>query len=152
MKLSARAVFSNGIGATGPGLTISCLYENGQFHFQAGAAILADGGVWCIDEFGLIKKEDLVTIHEGMEQQTISASKGGTTIIAHTRTTIIAACNPILSGQKYDPEKNLCENTGLMDSVLSRFDLIFVMRDRATKKRDEEISSFILAKVEISNF
>lgn len=147
-NLSSRAVMANGIGSTSAGLTISCIKENGEFMFEAGALVLADMGICCIDEFNLLHKGDLVSIHEAMEQQTISVSKAGMTSTAYTRATIIAACNPVMPGQKYNHEHDLCVNTGLQSPLLSRFDLIFVMMDQADPERDNETCDFILNKVD----
>ena len=109
--------------------------------------VLADMGVCCVDEFNLLQKTDLVSIHEAMEQQTISVSKAGLTSTAYSRATIIASCNPVLPGQKYDYEMNLVQNTGLTTPLLSRFDLIFVVVDDIDPEKDDKNCDFILGKV-----
>lgn len=146
-NLSPRAVFTNGIGSTAAGLTISCIKEAGEWMFEAGALVLADMGVCCIDEFNLLQRSDLVSVHEAMEQQTISVSKAGLNCTAYTRATMIASCNPILPGQKYNHDLDLTQNTGLATPLLSRFDLIFVVVDNVEADKDERNCEFILSKV-----
>ena len=104
-------------------------------------------GICCIDEFNLIQKNDLVSIHEAMEQQTISVSKAGMTSTAYTRATIIATCNPVLPGQRYNHDMDLCQNTGLQSPLLTRFDLIFVIVDEINPEKDIKNCAFILNKV-----
>jgi len=104
-------------------------------------------GVCCVDEFNLLQKSDLVSVHEAMEQQTISVSKAGLTSTAYSRATIIASCNPISPGQKYDSDLNLVQNTGLATPLLSRFDLIFVVVDEIEQEKDLKNCDFILGKV-----
>lgn len=147
-NLSNRAVFTNGIGSSSAGLTVSFVREGSEWMIEAGALVLSDLGVCCIDEFNLIKSNDYVAIHEAMEQQTISAAKAGLTTKVNARTTILAACNPVTSNQRYDPEKSLVENTGLSSPLISRFDLIFVVVDQVNAGLDEKNCDWILKKFE----
>lgn len=145
--LSPRAIFTNGIGSSSAGLTLSFIREvGGEWMVEAGALVLSDQGICCIDEFNLIKSTDFVAIHEAMEQQTISAAKAGLTIKVNARTTIIAACNPIINGQKYDPNRGIVENSGLTSPLISRFDLVFVMVDQVEPALDMSNCDFILQK------
>lgn len=144
--LSPRAIFTNGIGSSSAGLTLSFIREGGDWMVEAGALVLSDHGICCIDEFNLIKSTDFVAIHEAMEQQTISAAKAGLTIKVNARTTILAACNPISPGQRYDAEKTLVDNTGLTSPLISRFDLVFVMKDEIDSEMDLKNCDFILMK------
>lgn len=111
---------------------------------EAGALVLADQGVCCIDEFNIINKSELIVVHEAMEQQTISVAKAGICQKVNSRTSIIAACNPIQQGQKYNPELSLEKNTGLESPLLSRFDLIFILRDELCPETDSATCDFIL--------
>ncbi|KAL4487560.1 hypothetical protein ABPG72_017349 [Tetrahymena utriculariae] len=146
-KLSNRSVFTTGIGSTSAGLTVSFTKEQGgEWIMEAGALVLADMGVCCIDEFNLIKKGDHDSVLEAMEQQTISASKAGITSKLNSRTTILAACNPILPGQRYQTSVDITENTGLQSPLLSRFDLIFIVKDIVNYDADSEACEFILER------
>ncbi|CDW77769.1 mcm2 3 5 family protein [Stylonychia lemnae] len=143
--LSQRSVQTTGIGTTSAGLTVACFKDGAEYILEAGALVLADCGVCCIDEFSLIKPEDRASIHEAMEQQSISIAKAGIVCKINTRTTIIAATNPGKT-QKWDPNYDLQQNTGIMSSLLSRFDLIFIMLDEHQAEDDLQKASFILNK------
>jgi DNA helicase MCM9 len=145
--LCLRSIIANGIGSTSAGLTMSCIRENGEYTFEAGALVLADMGVCCIDEFNLLHKNDIAAIHEAMEQQTISMSKAHLNMTAQTRTTVIAACNPVLEKQMYNPNFDISKNTGLELPILSRFDLVFVIANNSDPAEEEKICDFILNKV-----
>uniref|UniRef100_A0A7S0UW25 DNA replication licensing factor MCM5 n=1 Tax=Polytomella parva TaxID=51329 RepID=A0A7S0UW25_9CHLO len=134
LKFAARAapvsVYTSGKGSSAAGLTAAVVQEAGSrdFYLEGGAMVLADGGLVCIDEFDKMRPEDRVAIHEAMEQQTISIAKAGITTMLRARTAVLAAANP--PSGRYDDLKTAQENIDLQSTILSRFDLIFIVKDR----------------------
>ena len=104
--------------------------------------VLADGGVVCIDEFDKMRPQDRVAIHEAMEQQTISIAKAGITTILNSRTSVLAAANPIMG--RYDDLKHASEQIDFQSSILSRFDSIFIVRDQREESVDKAIANHVV--------
>ncbi len=141
--VAPRGLYTSGRGTTAAGLTAAVLRERGGgMTLEAGALVLADKGVACIDEIDKMRPEDRVAIHEAMEQHTVSVAKGGIVATLNARTAILAAGNPSLG--RYDAYKTVAENINLPVTILSRFDLIFVLKDVPEKELDEKMSSHIL--------
>lgn len=104
--------------------------------------VLADGGVVCIDEFDKMRPQDRVAIHEAMEQQTISIAKAGITTILNSRTSVLAAANPIFG--RYDDLKHAAEQIDFQSSILSRFDCIFIVKDIREENSDKRIADHVV--------
>ena len=143
-QVAPIAVYTSGKGSSAAGLTASVVKEagSGEFHLAAGAMVLADGGVVCIDEFDKMRESDRVAIHEAMEQQTISIAKAGITTILNSRTSVLAAANPIFG--RYDELRTTTENIDFETTILSRFDLIFIIRDIKDVTRDTRLAQHIM--------
>ncbi len=143
-RIAPRGLYTSGRGTTAAGLTAAVLRERqGGMTLEAGALVLADKGVACIDEMDKMRPEDRVAIHEAMEQHTVSVAKGGIVATLNARAAILAAGNPSLG--RYEPYRTVAENIALPVTILSRFDLIFVMRDVPEKELDAKMTEHILS-------
>jgi len=142
-RIAPRGLYTSGRGTTAAGLTAAVIREKGGgMSLEAGALVLADKGIACIDEMDKMRPEDRVAIHEAMEQHTVSVAKGGIVATLNARTAILAAANPSLG--RYEPHRTVAENISLPVTILSRFDLIFVLRDVPNKETDSKMSQHIL--------
>lgn len=142
-RIAPRGLYTSGRGTTAAGLTAAVIREKGgSMSLEAGALVLADKGIACIDEMDKMRPEDRVAIHEAMEQHTVSVAKGGIVATLNARTAILAAANPSLG--RYEPHRTVAENISLPVTILSRFDLIFVLRDVPDKEADGKMSTHIL--------
>jgi len=143
-NIAPRAVFSTGQGASAVGLTAYVRRSmTGEWTLEAGALVLADKGVCLIDEFDKMNDKDRVSIHEAMEQQSISISKAGIVTTLMARCAVMAAANPI--GGRYDTSYTFSENVDLTEPILSRFDILCVVKDTADPVADEALAKFVVA-------
>lgn len=143
-KTANRAVFATGQGASAVGLTASVRRDpiTREWTLEGGALVLADKGTCLIDEFDKMNDQDRTSIHEAMEQQSISISKAGIVTTLRARCAIIAAANPI--GGKYNSTIPLSQNVNLTEPILSRFDILCVVRDVVNPELDERLASFVI--------
>ncbi len=149
-RVAPRGLYTSGRGSTAAGLTAAIVRDKtGIMMLEAGAVVLGDQGLVCIDEFDKMKPEDRSALHEVMEQQTVSIAKGGIVATLNARTSILSAANPMYG--KYDPFKNITENVNLPIPLLTRFDLIFVVRDIPSREKDMKIAKHIINLHSLTN-
>ncbi|KTW26243.1 MCM DNA helicase complex subunit MCM2 [Pneumocystis jirovecii RU7] len=143
-KIAHRAVFATGQGASAVGLTASVRKDpvTGEWTLEGGALVLADRGVCLIDEFDKMNDKDRTSIHEAMEQQSISISKAGIVTTLQARCAILAAANPI--GGRYNTTIPFSQNVELTEPILSRFDILNVVKDTVDPEGDERLAKFVI--------
>lgn len=139
-----RTVYTTGKGASAVGLTASVRrdFTSREWTLEGGALVLADQGICLIDEFDKMSEIDRTSIHEAMEQQSISISKAGIVATLRARCAVIAAANPIKG--RYDRQLSFSDNVNLSDPILSRFDVLCVLKDSVDSTADRDLATFIV--------
>jgi len=143
-KAAPKARYVSGKGATSAGLTASVVRDEflRGWALEAGAIVLSNHGIACLDELDKLSTEDSSALHEGMEQQTISISKANIQATLRSETTILAAANPKLG--RFDPYQPIASQIDMPPTLINRFDLIFVIRDIPNKELDDKIAKHVL--------
>lgn len=141
--LSPRAVLTSGKTSSAAGLTAAAIKDGAYWTLEAGALVLADGGICCIDEFDAVRESDRAALHEAMEQQTCSVAKAGIMTTLHTRASVFGTCNP-KGHRRYNPRRPLSEQLNISGPLLSRFDIVLLLLDDMNPVWDEAVADHIL--------
>ncbi len=142
-RLAPRAVVTSGKSSSAAGLTAAAIKDGPNWTLEAGALVLADGGVCCIDEFDSVREADRAALHEAMEQQTCSVAKAGLVTTLHTRAAVFGTCNP-RGHKRYNPRRPLSEQLDISGPLLSRFDIVLLLLDDMNPIWDEAVADHIL--------
>tara|TARA_B100000315_G_scaffold105455_1_gene96685 strand:+ start:46042 stop:48051 length:2010 start_codon:yes stop_codon:yes gene_type:complete len=143
-QAAPKARYVSGKGATTAGLTASVVRDEflKGWALEAGALVLSNFGIACLDELDKLSTEDSSALHEGMEQQTISIAKANIQATLRSETTVLAAANPKLG--RFDPYQPVASQIEMPPTLINRFDLIFTVRDLPNKELDEKIAKYVL--------
>jgi len=141
-EFAPKAIYTSGKGSSGVGLTAAAINEDGQWRLEAGALVLADGGICCIDEIEKMDDKDRTNVHEAMAKQTVSINKANIHTTLRARTTVLAAGNPKTG--KISDKLLWVDNISLPPALISRFDLIYLMEDIPNKEKDKAIAEKIV--------
>jgi replicative DNA helicase Mcm len=146
IQLAPRGIYTSGKSSTSAGLTATAIkdeFGDGRWTLEAGALVLADQGIAAVDEMDKMRAEDRSSLHEAMEQQTISVAKAGIVATLQSHCALLGAANPRYG--RFDPYESIAEQINMQPTLLSRFDLIFVLTDVPNEGRDTDIAKHILA-------
>ncbi len=143
-NVAHKAIITNGSSTSAAGLTAAAVKENGQWTLEAGALVLANGGVCCIDEIDCLKQAESSSLHEAMEQQTCSIAKAGLVSTLPTKVSVFGTCNP-KGNVRIDPKRALKDQLQLSSPLLSRFDIILLLLDDMSPSADAVIVDHVLA-------